>query len=326
MNFKEKNILITGCTGTVGKELVKNLLKQNVKSLTLVSRSELNQVNFKREIIELFGLDILKKLNFVLCDIRNNDTFKHLFLNCDIVIHTAALKHIDLCEENIQEAYEINVKGTLNVLNNAIDNKVEKAIIISSDKACAPSSVYGATKLICERMFLDANKYNITKFSVLRCGNISGSNGSVIPFFKNLILQGKDVLPITDIDMCRFWLEPKDVVDSICYILNNMIGGEIFIPKMPSFKIVDLAKAISGKDEYQIIGLRKGEKVEEFILNLDNTIYESKNMYVELNNSKIKYNEIDPGYKLVQNPIYTTKNNKSWLSVEDLRIKLKNLN
>jgi len=325
MDYKEKNVLVTGGTGTVGKEMIKFLLKENVKSITIVSRNELNQVTLKRDIIKLFGVEVLKKLHFVLCDIRNNEIFRHLFINCDIVIHTAALKHIDLCEENIREAFEINVNGTLNVITNAINNNVEKAILLSTDKACSPTSVYGATKLISEREFIDANKYQITKFSVLRCGNISGSNGSVIPFFKKLVNQGNSILPITDIEMCRFWFEPLDVIRAIDYSLNNMIGGEVFIPKMPSFKIMDLAKAISGQDKYNVIGLRKGEKVEEIILNLDKSIYESDSMYVEMNDASVKYTQYNPAFKFVNSPTYTTKINSDWLSVEDIKNKLQKL-
>ena len=325
MDYKEKNVLVTGGTGTVGKEMIKFLIKENVKSITIVSRNELNQVILKREIIKLYGIDILNKLHFVLCDIRNNEIFKHLFINCDIVIHAAALKHIDLCEENIREAFETNVNGTLNVITNAINNNVEKVILLSTDKACSPTSVYGATKLISEREFINANKCGITKFSVLRCGNISGSNGSVIPFFKKLVAQGNTILPITDVEMCRFWFEPSDVVKSIDYALNNMIGGEVFIPKMPSFKILDLAKAISGQNEHRVVGLRKGEKIEESILNLDKSIYESDGMYVELNDTNINYTEYNPAFKFITSPTYTTKINTNWLSVEDIKNKLRNL-
>lgn len=324
MDFKDKNVLVTGGTGTVGKSIIKFLLNNNVKGVTLVSRNELNQVNFKREIINLFGSNILRKVNFVLCDIRNNEIFKYLFLNCDIVVHTAALKHIDLCEENMQEAYEINVCGTQNVIQNCIDYNVKQAILLSTDKACSPTSVYGATKLIAERCFINANKNNLTKFSVLRCGNIAGSNGSVIPFFQKKMTSGNKILPITDPAMCRFWYEPKDVVKSIEFILSNMKGGEIFIPKMPSFMIVDLAQAISGEKNYEVVGLRKGEKIEETILNLDKDIYENEDMYVEIDNKSL-WNDGDGLYKLAHMPNYTTKNNINWLTVEDIKLRLGNM-
>lgn len=325
MDYTGKTILITGGTGTVGKELTRHFIKNDAKYIKIVSRNELNQVIFRRELVDEFGKNVLKRVHFSLCDIRNNEIFSSLFVNCDIVVHTAALKHIDLCEENIEEAIGINIGGTLNVVKNSIEYNVEKAVLMSTDKACSPTSVYGSTKLICEREFIDANKYGSTIFSVMRCGNISGSNGSVIPFFRNKVLQGCKALPITDPVMSRFWITARDVAKTIDYILENMIGREVFIPKMPSFKIVDLALAISNQNNYEVVGLRKGEKVEETILNDEVDIYENDEIFIEINDCKINYEKIKSDCRLVKKPIYTTAKNKKWITVNEIREKLKEI-
>ncbi|MBR2909674.1 MAG: SDR family NAD(P)-dependent oxidoreductase [Clostridia bacterium] len=323
MDFSKKSVLVTGGTGTVGKNFVKYLLKNNPKRVVVVSRNELNQVNLRRELVLEMGESILSKVTFAVCDIRNNEIFKRLFEGIDIVVHTAALKHIDVCEVNIQETIEINALGTMNVVNNAVDYGVEKAVLLSTDKVCAPNTVYGASKLMAERIFLDAKKYNKTKFAILRCGNIAGSNGSVIPVFRNLLAKGQKVLPVTTSESCRFWLEVKDVIVSLCFVLENMGGGEVFIPKMPSFKIVDLAKAMSNNDEVEYFGLRKNEKESEGIFNEGRNIFESDTMFVELN-EKIDYSKFNPSFKKVENPVYTTKENDKWLSINDLKQRIKN--
>lgn len=321
MDFKDKCVLVTGGTGTVGKALVKYLIKNDVKKVIVVSRNELNQVNFRRELVFELGESVLNRVVFALCDIRNNDIFKRLFQGVNIVIHTAALKHIDTCEVNIQETIEINALGTMNVVNNSIDYGVEKMIHLSTDKVCAPATVYGASKLMAERIVLDAKKYNKTKFAVLRCGNIAGSAGSVIPFFKSLLEKGQTVLPVTTSESCRFWFEVKDVIASLCYVLDNMAGGEVFIPKMPSFRIVDLAKAMSNNEEVTFFGLRKNEKESEGIFNEGRNFFESESMYVEINED-VDYSLVNDSFKKVKNPVYTTKDNKNWLSVNDLKEKV----
>ena len=318
MKFSAKRVLITGGTGTVGKKLVEHFLINGAKKITIVSRNEENQVNLRRDIQEEFGAQGLSRVNFVLCDIRHNEVFRRHFADCDIVIHTAAMKHIDLCEENIQEAYEINIEGTKNVINNSIDYGVEKAILLSTDKACSPTSVYGSSKLIAERLFKEANKFNKTKFAVLRGGNICGSTGSVIPYFQKLVKKGKTTLPVTHEQMSRFWFSLNDVVCAIEYILQTMKGGEVFVPKMRAFKIVDLAKAISGQDKYEIVGLRKGERLEEPILNEHLEIFENDSFFVEWNGCD-NYAKLNPQFKKSSKSYYSSGSEKRYLTVDELK-------
>ncbi|MEG1751559.1 MAG: polysaccharide biosynthesis protein [Clostridia bacterium] len=327
MIYDDKIVLITGGTGTVGKAMTNFILQNSkVKQLVLISRNEYNQVIFKRELVESFGSDVLLKIRFVLCDICDYQMLKNAFINVNIVIHTAALKHIDLCEKNIENAIKINVDGTKNIISLCVDNNVEKAIIMSTDKACAPSSVYGASKLISERIFLDANKQGVTKFSVLRCGNIAGSSGSVIPLFKYLIKNGATTLPITDKNMSRFWLSIYDVTYYLNLILQSMEGGEVVIPKMPSFKLVDLVEALLGKPIYEIINLRKGEKIDEKIFNENCNIYENNKYYIECNSQFVPSKDFLKKYKRVFDLKYSTNQNSVWLSMEEIKNLIKDIN
>lgn len=324
MDFSKKRVLVTGGTGTVGSAFVRHLLANDVKKVIIVSRNEEKQVLLRRELKAEFGENVLERIDFVLCDIRNNEVFKKHFSGVDMVVHTAAMKHIDLCEENVQEAYEINVSGTANVVNNCLDYNIEKAILVSTDKACSPSSVYGASKLIAERLGIDANKFAKTRLAVLRGGNICGSAGSVIPFFQSLVKKGQIKLPVTDEKMSRFWFSVKDVVASIDYIFENMVGGEVFVPKMQAFKIVDLAEAISGNPLHDVVGLRSGERVEEPILNENYNIYENDKFYVEWQ-EKTSYDTLNKSFQKIDFPNYSTGAVSKYLSVEELKTRLLDL-
>ena len=317
-----KKIVITGATGTVGKALTKIILRSATPTkLVLVNQSENNQVNFMRELAEEFTPEVLAPTQFCLLDIANYALFAPLVVGADYVIHTAALKHINLCEDNPQTAINTNVIGTQNVVNACIFGKVKKAVLLSTDKAVNPSSTYGASKLLAESLFLSQSN-QVTNFSVLRCGNIAGSHGSVVPFFAEKLKKGEHVLPITDEKMVRFWLNVNQVVNALLFLLSSSVGGEVLIPKMPSFYLTDLVKALSSTATYKVVGLRKGEKINEEILNHNKAIFKSDDYYLELPADK----PAPQGYIKVTNINYSTQNNPIYLSIEELKQKIKELN
>ena len=262
MNFlKNKTILVTGGTGSFGNKFVEIDLKFNPKKIIIFSRDEFKQyqMNEKFRYHKKF-----KNLRFFLGDIRNYERLKLALIGVDIIIHAAALKIVDTAEYNPVESINTNIKGAQNIINAALDNNVDKVINISTDKAVNPINLYGATKLAADKLFVAANNYSgknfRTKFSIVRYGNVVSSRGSVIPFFKKLIQQKSSSLPITDAKMTRFWIRLDDGVNFVISSIKKMKGGEIFIPKMPSVLITDLAKSLAPKLKLKIIGIRPGEK------------------------------------------------------------------
>lgn len=262
------SVLITGGTGSLGKSLVDYLLtKTKVRRVAVLSRDELKQQNLRIQ----FGED--PRLRWFLGDVRDLERLKRAFHGVDYVIHAAALKQVDTGEYNPMEFIKTNVLGSQNVIDASIDAGVKRVIALSTDKASSPINLYGATKLTADKLFVAANNYSFTygtTFSVVRYGNVMGSRGSVIPFFQSLAAQGKP-LPITDLNMTRFWISIESAVKFVIESLEIMKGGELYVPKIPSMKIVDLAHAIAPSAELIQIGLRPGEKLHEEMISADDS-------------------------------------------------------
>lgn len=265
--FRNKVILITGGTGFLGRNLIKEILKYNPHSIRVFSRDEVKH----HKLQGIFKCD--KRIRNLVGDVRDYERIKKAAKNCDIIIHAAALKRIDMMEYNVDESIKTNILGTINVVNASLANNVEKVIFVSTDKACAPINTYGACKFVSERIFVESNfsKGNArTVFACVRFGNVINSTGSVIPFFTNKAKNGED-LPVTDEKMTRFLITPIQAVHLIFKAIKYSIGGEVFVPKLPSFKIMDLAKYLKEKynsqSKIKIIGIRPGEKLHELMVN-----------------------------------------------------------
>ncbi len=322
--LKNSTILITGGTGSFGKAFVKELLiNHNPKVIRILSRDELKQWEMANEFSNLPGFD---KLRFFIGDVRDKERLMQAFEGVDIVIHAAAMKQIPAAEYNPLECIKTNVFGAENVISSALANGVKKVVALSTDKAAAPVNLYGATKLCSDKLFVAANnirgKRDIT-FSVVRYGNVMGSRGSVIPHF---LKKRKDKkIPITHFDMTRFNILLHEAIDLVIYALENAIGGEIFVPKLPSYKIAHLAEAIAPHAKIEMVGIRPGEKLnEEMITESDsfNTI-ELKNYFVIIPAyatviaqkiiKKYKGKKVEIGFS------YNSGNNTKWLSVDEIR-------
>jgi UDP-N-acetylglucosamine 4,6-dehydratase len=325
--FKNKAILITGGTGSLGKELTTYFLRNKypLKKIIIFSRDELKQSEMKNFFL---NKDPRGLLRFFLGDIRDKERLDFAFEKVDIVIHAAALKHVDASEYNPIEFIKTNIMGAQNVIECSIKNEVQNVIALSTDKASSPINLYGATKLCSDKLFINSNNIRGNKkikFSVVRYGNVMGSRGSVLHSFLNQSKNGE--LLITDNSMTRFHILLEDAISMIIWSLINSIGGEIFVPKIPSFKIKDLAQAICEDCKIKITGFRPGEKLHEEMI----SIYDSKNTidlkkyYAIVPDSLIKIYK-DKNYKLVdKNFFYNSGSNKSFLDVIDLKRILKNI-
>ena len=265
--MKGKTVLITGGTGYLGKHIVKRLLTQDIHAIRVFSRDEVKHHVMQ----ELFGQS--SKLRHLIGDVRDYERLRKATRGCDIVIHAAALKRLDLMEYNVEESIKTNILGTLNVVNACLENNVEKAIFISTDKACAPVNTYGACKFVSERIFTESNYSkgtSRTKFICVRYGNVLESTGSVIPFFESKIKNHEEI-PLTDAAMTRFIITGEQAVDLIFNAIDMGRGGEIFVPKLPALRITDLIELLkrkhNAKNPVRVIGIRPGEKIYEIMIN-----------------------------------------------------------
>lgn len=322
--LNNKSILITGGTGSLGKELTKTILEKwpEVKRLVIFSRDEQKQFQMDQE----FPASKYKAIRYFIGDVRDLDRLKRAMVGIDYVIHAAAMKHVHIAEYNPDECVKTNIGGAENVIKACLETNVTKVVALSTDKACAPINLYGATKLTSDKLFIAANNIKGSrdlKFSVVRYGNVMGSNGSVIPFFLNKKKEG--VLPITDPNMTRFNISLKGGVDMVLHALDSAWGGELFVPKIPSYKITDVAKAIGPNCEHRINGIRPGEKIhEEMITSSDSfTTYDLGKYYVilpQVTNWKLDDYIKHFNAKLVpQGFHYTSENNTEWETIEGLR-------
>ena len=335
MNFlKNKSILITGGTGSFGSRLLRYLLNLKVnrpKKVIVFSRDELKQFELSR----IFPEKDYPTVRFFLGDIRDKQRLKMAFEDVDYVIHAAALKQVPTAEYNPIEFIKTNVIGSQNIIEAAIESNIKKVIALSTDKASSPINLYGATKLCADKLFLSANTLvgkKITTFSVVRYGNVFGSRGSVIPFFKEIYKKNKSSLPITHIDMTRFFIEVEKGVEFVINSFKRMHGGEIFIPKLFSIKIVDIAKALDSKIKINIVGIRPGEKLHEILCQKDEShlTLEFKDHYIIKptigldikNNYKIS-NTGEKGKNVSVNFEYVSSNN-TMLKIPQIQNLLKN--
>ena len=294
--FKDKVILITGGTGFLGTHLIRNILKFDPQSIRIFSRDEFKH----HKVQELFNYN--NRLRSLIGDVRDYNRLKKAMKGVDIVIHAAALKRIDMIEYNVEEAIKTNILGTVNIVNACLENNVKTAVFVSTDKACSPINTYGACKFVGERIFTESNYSKgsaSTIFTCVRYGNVLESTGSVIPFFEEKIKAGEKI-PLTDPRMTRFIISPQEGVELIFNAIRYGVGGEIFIPKIPSFKITDLIQILKEKhkadNEIKIIGIRPGEKIHELLINESEIprTFEFKNMYV-ITSSIEKYQNIKKG-------------------------------
>ncbi len=267
--FNGKSILITGGTGSFGYRYVSTLLQRySVKRIVIYSRDELKQYEMAMKFQEYDDI-----LRFFIGDIRDVSRLKEATRGIDIIIHAAAMKHVPIAEYNPTECIKTNIHGAENIIKTALDNNVEHVIALSTDKAANPVNLYGATKLASDKLFIAANNMSggRTKFAVVRYGNVVGSRGSIVPLFKRLIKGGVSSLPVTHQDMTRFWITLQQGVDFVLKCMKRMDGGEIFVPKIPSVRIVDLAKAMAPDLPIKIIGIRPGEKLHEVMCPVDDS-------------------------------------------------------
>jgi UDP-N-acetylglucosamine 4,6-dehydratase len=319
--FNNKNILITGGTGSFGRKYTEIILNNySPNKIIIYSRDELKQY----EMAQVFND---KCMRYFIGDVRDKSRLKKAMENVDYVIHAAALKHVPVAEYNPMECIKTNINGAENVIECAIENEVEKIIALSTDKAAAPINLYGATKLASDKLFIAANNLvgkRKTRFAVVRYGNVIGSRGSVVPFFVKLIKQGKKKLPITHKDMTRFLITLEQGVKFVLKNFERMHGGEIFVPKIPSMKMTDLAKALCPECELEEIGIRPGEKLHEVMITKNDRCIEFNDHFVikptiqfhtpvdySVNNLGEKGEEKDIGFE------YSSDNNDWWLNSEE---------
>jgi UDP-N-acetylglucosamine 4,6-dehydratase len=324
--FNHKNILITGGTGSFGQKYVKTILERyQPKKLIIYSRDELKQF----EMQQTFNGH---EMRYFIGDVRDKERLVQAMKGVDFVIHAAALKQVPAAEYNPMECIKTNIHGAENVIHAALENDVEKVIALSTDKAANPINLYGATKLASDKLFVAANNIagqHRTKFAVVRYGNVVGSRGSVVPFFKRLIAEGASSLPITDTRMTRFWITLQQGVDFVLKNFQRMQGGEIFVPKIPSMRITDLAEAMAPGMHIDIIGIRPGEKLHEIMCPADDShlTYEFADHYVIKPTITFWGTEIDfgvnrlgeTGTPVEQGFEYHSGSNPHFLSVADLQ-------
>lgn len=327
--FKDKTILITGGTGSFGRAMTKRLISDNgCKKVIILSRDEWKQWEMKQS-EPLFSHP---KMRYFLGDIRDVDRLKRAFNEVDFVIHAAALKQVPAAEYNPTEFVKTNVQGAMNVIDAAIHAGVERVIALSTDKAVNPINLYGATKLCSDKLFVAGNSYvgarGYPRFSVVRYGNVSGSRGSIIPFWKKLLAEGAESLPLTDTRMTRFWITLDQAVEFVINCFNEMRSSEIFVPKIPSIHLLDLVEAIAPGKRYTVCGIRDGEKLHELMISSDDARHtiEMKDHFIIIPevfthdlNLLAKFLDGREGKFTPEDFSYASNTNSQWLSIEELK-------
>lgn len=327
--MKEKSILITGGTGSLGKALTKHILETdpNVKRLVIFSRDEQKQFQMAQD----YPVEKYPQVRFFIGDVRDKERLVRAFEGIDYVIHAAAMKHVHIAEYNPDECVKTNVDGAKNVIHAAIQANVKHVVALSTDKACAPINLYGATKLTSDKLFIAANNIrgnHRIKFSVVRYGNVMGSNGSVIPFFLKKKKEDNS-LPITVASMTRFNISLQGGVDMVMHALETAWGGEVFVPKIPSYRIMDVAEAIGPNCEKPVIGIRPGEKIHEEMITTSDSFftYDLGQYYAILpqtpNWNLEEYIKEFDAKKVEQGFSYNSENNELWETIDSLRALIK---
>ena len=317
-------VLVTGGTGSFGRAFVSTVLRDHKpRKLVIFSRDELKQHEMRGE---LEGLDGAEVLRFYIGDVRDADRLEMAMRDIDIVIHAAALKHVPIAEYNPFECIRTNVHGAENIVNASLRTRVRKVIALSTDKAANPVNLYGASKLAADKIFIAANNLSAAdgpRFAVVRYGNVLGSRGSVLPFFRRLITEGATTLPITDSRMTRFWITLPQCVSFVQSCLKTMRGGELFVPKIPSMRVTDLARALAPDLEHEIVGIRPGEKLHEVLITEDEarTARDFGDRYVIFPQFHFWSEEIDfqsGGKPVPEGFRYISDNNDHWLTRKEL--------
>ena len=322
--FKDKVILVTGGTGSFGKAYISSLIQSKIKfkKIIIFSRDELKQFEMSNQ--KIFKD---KRVRMILGDIRELSSVQRAFIGVDYVVHAAALKQVPAAEYNPFEFIKTNILGSQNIVEAALNSNIKKVIALSTDKAVSPLNLYGASKLAADKLFISANNLvganEPTRFSIVRYGNVIGSRGSVLPLFRKYLSKKKNYFPITDKDMTRFWISLDEGVKFVLDMFSKANGGEIFIPKMPSIKITDLAKALNKKYKLKIIGIRPGEKIHESLCIKEESshTYEFNSFFITYPSIafykfKIKYNN---GKKVKKNFEYTSSNNTNFLNIKEIK-------
>jgi len=318
--LKNSSILITGGTGSFGHTFIPMTLeKYNPKKIVIFSRDEMKQW----EMAKLFKDD--PRVRFMIGDVRDRDRLYRVLDGIDYVVHAAATKIVPTAEYDPFECVKTNVLGAMNLIDACIDKGVKRIVALSTDKASAPSNLYGATKLTSDRLFVSGNSYtgsHNTSFSVVRYGNVMGSRGSVIPFFMSI---GKDgVLPITDNRMTRFMISLEEGVELVWHAFDDMKGGEIYVKKIPSMKVTDIAKAVNDKAKLKIVGIRPGEKLHEQMIGIEDALYTYEypdhfKILPSINEWAKDEARIGDGIRVPENFMYTSDNNKEWMEIPELQ-------
>ena len=319
-----KSILVTGGTGSFGHQFVSYVLAHyEPKKIIIYSRDEYKQFVMQNEYKNHPQVD---KLRFFIGDVRDKERLYRAFDGVDYVVHAAALKQVPSCEYNPMEAVKTNINGAMNIVDAALDCGVKRVVALSTDKAVNPINLYGGTKLVSDKLFIAANAYAGEKdvnFSIVRYGNVAGSRGSVIPFFRNIVDNGGTSLPITDYRMTRFWISLEQGVELVIKALSEAKGGETFISKIPSFKITDLAQAILPGCEMPEVGIREGEKLHEVMITREDSMltYEyDKHFIIYPHFNWWGTDKIISGGKMVDSGFdYSSGTNKEWLTIEELK-------
>jgi UDP-N-acetylglucosamine 4,6-dehydratase/5-epimerase len=327
--FNGKSILITGGTGSFGQKFTERIFRDyKPKRVIIYSRDEYKQYVMSKKYSQYSD-----SLRYFIGDVRDSERLYRALDGVDIVIHAAALKHVPAAEYNPIEAIKTNIDGAKNVIEAAIDRKVSKIVALSTDKAVNPINLYGATKLVSDKLFVSANAYagsKKTTFSVVRYGNVAGSKGSVIPFFKSLLDDGETTLPITDLRMTRFWITLDQGVDLVFRAINEAKGGEIYISKIPSVKITDLAKAMKQDVKLEEVGIRPGEKLHEAMVTKEDSLltYDFGDHYIIYPNFDwwvLEEHLKKGGKKVAEGFSYISDENDHWLDQKEIEKQLKNI-